>query len=179
MKRLVFASAVIVAALYNQIAHAAAPAECFANPGAVYSAHPNATHVSYIVRGKKSGSAGRCWFADAFKAQTQADAKPARRAVAMVAETSTLRPSITVSAREPRATAIVAPTLQSRTAAVALASPAVIAQLPRGLLPATRIAVNAQEFGRQEFGQSRLVDETPADFESRFSASGYDAQKRR
>jgi hypothetical protein len=177
MKSLVFASAMIVAALYNQVAHAAAPAECFVNPGAVYSAHPNASHASYIVRGKRSGGSGRCWFADAFKTKMQADAKSALRSVATVADTSALRPSITVSALQPRATAIASPTLQSRTEAVAPSSPAMTMQLPRGILSATRIAVNVQEFGRQQFGRSMPVDETPADFESRFSASGYNARK--
>jgi hypothetical protein len=183
MKRLVFALAVIVAGFHNQVAHAAAPAECFANSVAVFSAHPNATHASYIVRGKRSGGSGRCWYADAFKVQVQTNAKPAFRLVAAVAETSALRPAITASARQSRATAITAPARQSRTTAVALApeprimavalvSPPVIVQFPREIPPAIQIAVNVQEL-------SRLlpVDETPADFESRFSVSGYKVRK--
>jgi hypothetical protein len=158
MKRLVFASAVIIAAFFNQFAHAAAPAECFANSGAVLSAHPNASHASYIVREKKPGVSARCWYADAFKAQTKADAKPALRS-ARAAETFALRSSIAATrtraaaaspAREPRTTAG-APASQPMTAQIA-----VNAQELRGFLPA---------------------DEAPADFESRFSAAGYNAQK--
>jgi hypothetical protein len=86
MKRLIFASVIIVAGVYGQVAHAAAPAECFANPAAAFSAHPNATHASYIARGKRSGGSGRCWYANAFKAH--AGAEPAVRSVAMAARTS-------------------------------------------------------------------------------------------
>jgi hypothetical protein len=45
-------------------------------------------------------------------------------------------------------------------------------QFPRVIPPAIQIAVNAQEL-------SRLLpdDGTPADFESRFSVSGYKARK--
>jgi hypothetical protein len=171
MKRLIFASAVIVAALYNQTGHAAAPAECFANSGAVFSAHPNASHASYIVHEKKSGGSARCWYADAFKTQTKADAKPATRSVAPVAETSALRPSITTPARQPRTTAVAAPAIatpaQPRTTAVAPA-----AQFPGEIQPPVQMAVN-----KQELTGFLPVDETPADFESRFSASGYKARK--
>jgi Skp family chaperone for outer membrane proteins len=67
MKPLILAFAVFVAALCNQMAHAAAPAECFANSGAVFSAHPNAAQASYI---RKPDAPGRCWYADGFKTQT-------------------------------------------------------------------------------------------------------------
>jgi hypothetical protein len=171
MKHLIFASAVIAAGLCNQAAYAAAQAECFGNSGAVFAAHPNAAHASYTVRGKRSGGSGRCWYADAFKAQVQTNAKPALRPVATVAETSAPRPTITASARQPR-TAAVALAPEPSTTAVAPAPPPAIVQFPRGIPPAIQIAVNAQEL-------SRLlpVDETLADFEGRFSVSGYKVRK--
>jgi hypothetical protein len=191
MKRLIFASAVVVAALYSQVAGAAAPAQCFASSGAVFAAQPNATHASYIARERRSAGSGRCWYPDAFKAQTQGNEKPALRSVVATAETSALRPSITATARQSRATAIAATAEPARTAAAvpipkprttaveatqekprtAAVAPVVV-QSPRAFMPATQIAVNAREF-------SRFVplDEAPADFESRFSASGYKAQQ--
>jgi hypothetical protein len=173
MKRLIFVFGVIGAALCDHAAHAAAPAECFASAGAVFAAHPNAAHVSYTVRVKRSE---RCWYADAFN--SKAKAKPAPRTVA---RTSAARPAITAQAPHPRATAV-APVEQPRTAAVAPAprpripavAPAsllVTVPFPSGTPPSIQI-VNAREL-------SRLLpaDETPADFESRFSASGYKVRK--
>jgi hypothetical protein len=169
MKHLVFASAVIIAALYSQISHAAAPAECFASSGAVFSAHPNASHASYIVREKKPGASARCWYADAFKAQAKTDAKPAARSVARAAETSALRSSITTTRAHATAAS---PAREPHTTAAASASQPMTAQLPGGFRPATQIAVNAQEL--RGF---LSADEAPADFESRFSAAGYKVQK--
>src|SRR5579864_9637937 len=105
MKHMVLASAVIVAGLCSHVAHAAAPADCFANPGAVFSAHPNATHASYIVRGKRSGGSGRCWYADGFKSRAQADEKPALRSIAATGVTSTAKTSAakTSAAKTPTA----------------------------------------------------------------------------
>jgi hypothetical protein len=156
MKRLIFIFGMIGAALCSQAAYAAAPAECFANSAAVFAAHPNASHASYTLRGKRSE---RCWFADAFKtgagAKTKAQPAP-RPVVAAAARTSAPRP------------AIAAPAPRQRTMAVA----PVMVQFPSGIPPAVQIAVNAQEL-------SRLlpIDETPADFDSRFSVSGYKARK--
>jgi hypothetical protein len=194
MKHLIFASAVIAAGLCNQAAHAAPPAECFTNSGAVFAAHPNATHASYMVRGKRSGGPGRCWFADAFKTEAKANPKSASRPVAAaVVKTSTPRSAITAPAPHPHTTAAVpvsqprtmafAPAPQPRTTGVAPASlpattafapasPPVIVQFPNGIPPAIQIAVNAQELSRL-----LQVDETPADFESRFSVSGYKVRK--
>lgn len=170
MKRLIFVSAVIVAGFYGQVAHAAAPAECFANPGAVFSAHPNATHASYIAHGKRPGGSGRCWYADAFKAQVQADAKPMPHPVATIAktstETSTLRHK--APAPQPPATAI-APAPKPRTTAFA---PALRPTFPTQIPPALQIAVNARELSQLWPG-----DESPTDFNGRFSVSGYRVPK--
>ncbi len=157
MKRLLFTFAVIAAALCNQAAHAAA--ECFATSGAVFAAHPNASHAAYTARGKRSSGSGRCWFADAFKTEAKADPKPAPRSVAAAAQTSAPRPAIAFPAPRPR------------TRAFAPASPPMV-QFPKVIPPAIQVAVNAREL-------SRLLplDETPADFESRFSVSGYNARK--
>jgi hypothetical protein len=152
MKHLIFASAVIAAWLFNPAAHAAAPTECFATSGAVFAAHPDATHASYLVRGK------RCWFADSFK--KEAKATPASRPVAAATRTPAPRPATTGPAPEPR------------TATVAPASFPAMLQFPKDVPPAIQIAVNAQGLSRLS-----LDDQTPADFESRFSVSGYKVRK--
>jgi hypothetical protein len=198
MKRMVLASAVIVAGFCSHVAHAAAPADCFANPGAVFSAHPNATHAGYIVRGKRSGGSGRCWYADSFKSQAQANEKPALRSIAATGVTSTARTptaktstaktlttgksvlhhTIKASTPQPRATAM-APALQLRGTVMepmpqprAAAVPHASLDFPKQIPPAVQIAVNARELSRLS-----LVDESPTDFNSRFSASGYKAPK--
>jgi hypothetical protein len=155
MRHLIFASAVIAASLCNPAAQAAAPAECFASSGAVFAAHPDATHASYVVHGK------RCWFADAFKKEAKANPTPASHSAAPATRTSALRHATTAPVPEPRTTAV----------APAASLPAMV-QFPREMPPAIQIAVNAQEL-------SRLLpdDERPADFESRFSVSGYKVRK--
>ena len=184
MKRLIFTFAVIGVGLCSQAAHAAAPAECFASSSAVFAAHPNATHASYSLRVKRST---RCWYADAFRteaeAKAKADVKPTPRLVATVVRPSAPRSAATTQPPHPRTTAV-APGLHPHTAAVAPApeprttgavptSPRAILQFPRELPPAIQISINAQELSRLV-----LVDETPADFESRFSVSGYKMRKR-
>jgi hypothetical protein len=175
MKRLILIFGLIGAGLCDNAAHAAAPAQCFGSAAAVFAAHPNAAHVSYTLRVKRSE---RCWYADAFNSEANAKAKPAPRAVT---RTSAARPATTGEAPQPRAMAV-APAEQPRTAAIAAAprpripaiTPAsllVTVPFPSGTPPSIQI-VNAQEL-------SRLlpVQETPADFESRFSASGYKVPK--
>jgi hypothetical protein len=177
MKRFMLILAVIGAGLCNPATRAAAQAECFANPAAVFAAHPNAAHASYTLRAKRSG---RCWYADAFKteAKAQANTKPAPR---RVARTSAPRPANATSASHQR-TAAVAPAPHQRATPVALASqplttavaptpPPVTSQFPNGLPPAIQIAVNPREVSRL------LPVGEPADFESRFSVSGYKARK--
>ena len=167
MKRLLFVSAVIVAGLYSLVAHAAAPTECFANSGAVFSAHPNATHASYIAHGKRPGGSGRCWYADAFRAQTQADAKPMSHPVATIAKTSTAKTSTETSALRHKA---LAP--QPRTTAVAPALRPITVAFPAQIPPAIQIAVSARELS-----QLLSADEEPTDFNGRFSVSGYRVPK--
>jgi hypothetical protein len=167
---------VIGAGLCDHAAHAAAPTECFGSAAAVYAAHPNAAHVSYTLRVKRSE---RCWYADAFNSEANAKAKPAPHTVA---RTSEARPAITAQAPQARATAVepaeqprstvaVAPAPRPRIPTIAHASLLVTVPFPSGTPPSIQI-VNAQEL-------SRLlpVEETPADFESRFSASGYKVSK--
>jgi hypothetical protein len=151
MKYLIFASAVIAALLCNPAAQAAAPAECFANSAAVFAAHPDATHAGYIVRGK------RCWFADAFKKDAKANPASASRPVAAATRT---RHAATAPAPEPR------------TIAVAPMSMPAMMQFPKEMPPALQIAVNARDLSRLS-----PDDDTPADFESRFSVSGYKVPK--
>lgn len=173
MKRLLFVSAVIVAGFYSLAAHAAAPTECFANPGAVFSAHPNATHASYVAHGKRPGGSGRCWYADAFKAQTQADAKPNLRPVASIAKTSTETSALRHKAPAAQLRAMgIAPAPHPRTTASASALRPITVAFPAQIPPAVQIAVSAREL-------SQLVsaDEEPTDFNGRFSVSGYKVPK--
>jgi hypothetical protein len=162
MKRLLFVSAVIVAGFYSLVAHAAAPTECFASSGAVFSAHPNATHASYIAHGKRPGGSGRCWYADAFRAQTQADAKPMPHPVATIAKTSTETSALRHRAAAP----------QPRTTAVAPALRPITVAFPTQIPPAIQIAVSARELS-----QLLSTDEEPTDFNGRFSVSGYRVPK--
>jgi hypothetical protein len=178
MKRLMFIFGVIGAGLCNHAAHAAAPAECYASPVAVFAAHPNAAHASYTRRVKGSE---RCWFADSVNSDAKAKAKPAPHPVATVARSSAPPPAITAPAPQPHAmavapaeqprTAAVAPAPRPRIPAIAPASLLVTVPFPSGTPPSIQI-VNAREL-------SRLlpVEETQADFESRFSASGYKVRK--
>jgi hypothetical protein len=178
MKRLMLLFGVIGAGLCSHAAHAAAPADCFASSAAVFAAHPNAAHVSYTSRVK--GSA-RCWYADAFNAEAKAKAKSAPHPAATVARTSAPRSAIAAPAPEPRTagvasvpyvrTAAVAPAPWPRAAAVASASQLVTVPFPSGTPPSIH-TVNAQALS-----QLLAADDTPADFESRFSASGYKVRK--
>jgi hypothetical protein len=166
MKRLIFAFGMIGAGLCSHAAHAAAPAGCLASPAAVFAAQPNAAHASYSLRVKGSE---RCWYADAFKSEAKAAAKSPPRPVASVARTSAPYPAITARAPQPR-TAAVAPAPWPRTAAVASASPLVTVPFPSGTPPSIH-AVNVQALNHL------LAVDMPADFESRFSASGYKVRK--
>jgi hypothetical protein len=157
MKRLILIFGIIGAGICNHAADAAVPAECFATPAAAFAAYPNAAHASYTVRQKSSE---RCWYVDAFNTEARAKAKPASRPVA---RTSAPRPSITAL---PQVTAAATP--RPRGTAVGSASPPMIVPIPGGIAQSIEIAVNLQELGRLF-----PVEDRPADFESRFSASGY------
>lgn len=162
MKRLVFASAVVAAGFCSPVAHAAAPTECFPNPAAVFSAHPNAAHASYVVRRKRSGGAERCWHADAFRAA--ANARRPLRSVAAIGRTSAPRHRVEAPTPQRRRATAMRPASRWRAVAVAPDSLERPVQIP----PAIQAAVN-----KWELSQLLPVDESPADFNSRFSASGY------
>jgi cytochrome c556 len=166
MKRLILAFAVIAAWLCNSAAHAATPSECFSTSAAVFAAHPNAAHASYVVRGQ------RCWFADSFRKESEAirrEAKanpaPASHPVAAASRTSA-QLHVTTERH-----AMTAPAPAPSTAAAPAAPWPVMVQF-KNMPPALQMVVNTQ-------GSTRLLqdDETPADFESRFSVSGYNARK--
>jgi hypothetical protein len=170
MKRLIFAFALIGAGIGGHAAHAAAPAECFATSGAVFSAHPNATHASYTSHVKKSG---RCWYADAFRTE----AKPEPRPGATVART-TSEPRHAITAPQPRTTEA-APAPQPRTMAVAPTprprTTTAVAPKPRPL--AVEFATEIPPAIARGFSRLSPVDESPTDFEGRFSVTGYKVPK--
>lgn len=150
MKRLLFVFGVLGAGLVNSAADARG---CFASAAAVFAAHPNAAHASYTLRPKRPE---RCWYADAFKSEAKAAAKPASRPVARAARMSAPLPAIRAAA----------PRLRAR--AIGSASPGMTLPFPSGTPSSLEIAVNAKELsGLWPF------EDMPADFESRFSASGY------
>ena len=179
MKRLIFTFGVIGAGLcVAHAAHAATTAECFASPSAVFAAHPNAAHASYTLRAKRSA---RCWYADAFKTEAKAKAK-AKPPPGHLARSSPPRPAIAAPPPIPRATTVAPPPWPravtvpsaplSRTTAVAPRAPPVTVQFPGKVPPAIEMSVNVQELTRL-----LPIAEKPADFESRFSASGYKVTK--
>jgi hypothetical protein len=166
MKRFILIFGMMGAGLCNHVALAATSPECFASAAAAFAAHPNGAHASYTVRGKRSE---RCWYVDAFNAKAKAVAKPASRPVARVAPTSSPHPAITAPVPQgPTAGA----TRRSRSLAVGSASPPMIVPIPYGIAGSIQTAVNAQELDRLF-----PVEDRPADFESRFSASGYNLRK--
>lgn len=169
MKRLIFTFALIGAGLCSPAVHAAAQPECFASPRAVFSAHPNATHVSYSLRVKRSE---RCWYADAFRA----NAAPERPAVAAApAQTSAPRRTATAPAPQQRTAAVAPPAPRSHTAAVVPAwQPPHVKAAPLSSRPAAvEFATEFQPLVARGLSRLLPVDESPTDFEGRFSATGY------
>jgi hypothetical protein len=161
MKRLMLAFALIGAGFYGHAAYAT-PSECFARPSAVFAAHPNASHASYTLRGK--GSSERCWYADAFRTETRkatkAETKPEAKTRPAAAADQISARHAAAPAPQPR-TMTLASIPQSRTTGVApAAQPA--ARMPPQLPAARALATDWPD-----------VDESPTDFEGRFSAVGY------
>jgi hypothetical protein len=177
MKRLILPFALIGAGLCSQAADAA-PTECFAKPSAVFAAHPNATHASYLIRHRSE----RCWYADAFRSET----KPQTQRIAAVAPKPAPQQAMTVPAAQPRTTVAVA-TLQSQTTAVTPAPQPRAAAMASATQPRTRSIMPAPKPVTVEVpshnprvsqiarGMNWIsqVDESPTDFEGRFSVTGY------
>jgi hypothetical protein len=176
MKRLILPLALISAGLGCQAAHAA-PTECFARPSAVFAAHPNASHASYSLRVKKGE---RCWYADAFRTE----AKPQPHYVAMAIPKSVPEQAMTAPAPQPHAmaavvtprTTAVAPTPQPRPAAIAPASQPHTRSITPALRPvAVAVPSHNPRVSQIARGMNWIspVDESPTDFEGRFSVTGY------
>jgi hypothetical protein len=149
MNRLVFIITLIVAGLMHHVAHADAdpPVECFSSPEAVYEAHPGSRAV-YTTHAAWWTESPKCWFVG------KPIAKPMTK---------------------PRAVATVAPALP-RTMAQALP-----AQL-RHVLPAanewnaTVKETTVKETYEEVTASLRALmfgpDQSPTNFETRFSAIG-------
>lgn len=177
MKRLILPLALIGAGLCSPAAHAT-PAECFAKPSAVFAAHPTASHASYVVRNRSE----RCWYADAFR--TEAKSQPHHVAVSAPAP----QPRTTAAAAAPAPhTAAIAPAPQPRNTAVApVPQPSTTAIAPaperhtRGIARAVQpvaidIPAHNPRVSQIARGMNWIsgVDESPTDFEGRFSVTGY------
>ncbi len=148
MKRLVFAIALIIAGLFHHVAHAEAdaPVECFFSPEAVHEAHPGSRAV-YTMHATWWTESSKCWFAG------KPVAKPRRK---------------------PHASATVTPAPSQRTARALPAQP----KQPKQEVQATYKEEGPVE-GTYEENAAALhtlmfgPDESPTDFEGRFSVIGY------
>jgi hypothetical protein len=177
MKRLIFAFAVIGVGLCSQAAHAVALSECFASSGAVFAAHPNATHASYTSRVKRSE---RCWYADAFKTEPHAVVAIAQTSAsrhAIMAPTPQPRPAAAEFTSQPNTTAI-APAPQARGVATTVPTrePHTTTATPTPRPVAVKFLTQVPRTTQLSLGVSRLSpidEEAPTDFESRFSVIGY------
>ena len=157
MKRLLLVFGVLGVGLVSPAADAR---ECFATPAEAYAAHPNAAHVSYTRINKPK----RCWYADAFKVR---ESETPQRLAAIAAPRGAVTPAQPpAAARQPRERPATVPAPNWHGDAKVPA--AMFVPFPSGLPPSPRLAVDPQP-------SSRLLpfDDTPADFESRFAASGY------
>jgi hypothetical protein len=155
MKRLLLVFGVLGAGLISPAADAR---ECFATPAEAYAAHPNAAHVSYTRINRPQ----RCWYADAFKVQAR---ETPQHLAAIAAPRSAVAPAQPPAVpRQPHARSGPAPDWHGDTAVPA----AMLVPFPSGLPPSPLPAVDPRPSGRL-----LPIDDTPADFESRFAASGY------
>jgi hypothetical protein len=143
MKRLVFAISLIVAGPFHQVAHADAdaPIECFSSPDAVHEAHPG-SHAVYTTHATWWTESSKCWFVGEPVAKPKT--KP-RAAAATVAAAPSLR---IAQGRPPQAKQEVPVALEENVVAY-------------GTYEENAAALRALMFGE---------DESPTDFEGRFSA---------
>ena len=167
MKRLLLVFGLMGAGIFSPAAEAR---ECFATPAAVYAAHPNAAHASYTRINRPQ----RCWYADGVTTHARAPAPqhlaavaPAPRGAAVPAHEAVATVTQTPAWHRP---APPAPPASWRGDATMSAT--MLVPFPSGLPPSLQLAVDAQPLNRL-----LSTDDTPADFESRFSASGYRGHK--
>jgi len=166
MKRLLLVFGLLGAGIVSPAAEAR---ECFATPAALYAAHPNAAHASYTHLNR----AQRCWYADGVTAHART---PARRHLAAAAPAASR--AAAAPAHEAVATVTQAwhrpapPAPPSSWRGDATMSATMLVPFPSGLPPSPQLAVDAPPL-------NRLLSsgDAPADFESRFSASGYRVHK--
>jgi hypothetical protein len=104
MKRLVFVVALIVAGLFDQVAHADtdAPIECFSSSEAVHEAHPG-SHAVYTTHATWWAESSKCWFVGKPPAKPtmkpRADAAVAQAPSQHIAQALPLQPEREVNAR--------------------------------------------------------------------------------
>lgn len=166
MKRLLLVFGLMGAGLFSPAAEAR---ECFATPAAVYAAHPNAAHASYTRINRPQ----RCWFADGVTAHAREIPAPQHLAAVTAAPRAAAAPPQQPAAAVSRdwhrpATAVPAPDWHGDVPV----SATMLVPFPSGLPPSPQLAVDAQPLNRLLSAQ-----DTPADFETRFSASGYRVRK--
>jgi len=165
MKRLLLVFGLMGAGLFSP---AAAARECFATPAAAYAAHPNAAHASYT----RLNRAQRCWYVDAPTAHARTPSPQRLAAVTAASRAAAASPHEAAAAvtQEWHRPPPPAPPLSWHGDAAASAT--MLVPFPSGLPPSLRLAVDAQPLNRL-----LSAEDAPADFESRFSASGYRVRK--
>lgn len=164
MKRLILVFGVLGAGMFSPAADAR---ECFATPAAVYAAHPNAAHASYTRINKPQ----RCWYADVFKAHAKEPTPQRLAAVTPTSRGAVAVPQTAAPARQ-RHEAPAAATPAADWHGDAAMSATMFVPFPSGVPPSSRFASDVQPLNRL-----LSAEDTPADFESRFSASGYRVRK--
>jgi hypothetical protein len=152
MNRLVFAIALITAGLFHHVAHAEAdaPIECFLSPEAVQEAYPESP-VFYTTHATWWTESSKCWFAG--KADAKPQSKPHVNAAVARAPSQAMAKALPPQPKQPKQEAQAA---HEEEGAV------------EGTYEENAAALRALMFD---------PDESPTDFEGRFSAVGYKAPK--
>jgi hypothetical protein len=185
MKRLVFVTALIVAALFHRAAHADAdpPVECFASPEAVHEAHPG-SHAVYTTHATWWTESSKCWFAG--KPAATPKTKP-RAAVAQVqsqymTQALPTKPKQQAKAAHDEKPAVIAVTYDEDAAALRAPNPRQQmkpaheerAEATVGTFEENAAALRALLAGyTPSFRALMFADESQTDFKGRFSVVGY------
>jgi hypothetical protein len=166
MQRLVFATALIVTGFFHNVAHADTdmPIECFSSPEAVHDAHP-ASHAVYTTHATWWTESSKCWFVG----EPVAKSKMKPRAVASAPPSQRKAQAVPPQPEPEIRPARPAP---SRVQEKHEEDP-----VPQGTYEENAAALRALLFGNVPAWRADMPgpDESPTDFEGRFSVAGYNA----
>jgi hypothetical protein len=161
MQRLVFAIALTVAVFIHHVAHADTdvPVECFSSPEAVHDAYP-ASHAVYTTHATWWTESSKCWFVGTPVVSTEKSPRAKPKA----------KPRAVASAPPLQRMAQVLPPQPKPEMMPAMPAPSEVQEkyeemsAPLGTYEENAAALRALMFG---------PDESPTDFEGRFSVVGY------